>query len=345
VDQNDPSLDLEGLRFEPLADRPSKVSLGDLGRPTVADPSIDVWIDSLPRQLAGNGFRRLRDAVVQANVGGRKVVAAMGGHVIKTGCAPYLIDWIERGILSGVVMNGSAAIHDLELAIAGRTSEDVGPRLMDGTFGFARETSDLFAQACDRAAEDRRGLGRALGELVAEHGGPGMESSLLVSAYRRGVPLTVHVAVGTDIVHMTPRLDGASLGRATLDDFRGLCNTVSGLAGGVWLNLGSAVVLPEVFLKAVAIVRNLGISLDGLTTANLDFHQQYRGLLNVLQRPGAEGIALTGHHELMIPLLHAAVVARLTASQGDQGHVAIRPSPAHPSDPRAPHAAVPRDLR
>jgi hypothetical protein len=345
VDQNAPALDFEDLRYEPLADRPSKVALADLGRLTEANPSIDAWIDALPRQLAGNGLRKLRDAVVQANAAGRKVVAAMGGHVIKTGCAPYLIDWVDRGILSGVVMNGSAAIHDLELAISGRTSEDVGPRLMNGTFGFARETSDLFAQACDRAEGDRRGLGRALGEIVAEHGGPGVESSLLVSAYHRGVPLTVHVAVGTDIVHMTPRLDGASLGRATLDDFRGLCSTVSGLAGGVWLNLGSAVVLPEVFLKAVAIVRNLGISLDGLTTANLDFHQQYRGLLNVLQRPGAEGIALTGHHELMIPLLHATVVARLNAMQADPGHIAIRPSSAHPADSRGPHAAVPRDLR
>jgi hypothetical protein len=345
VDQNAPALDFEDLRYEPLADRPSKVALADLGRPTKADTSIDSWIEALPRQLAGNGLRKLRDAVLRANADGHKVVAAMGGHVIKTGCAPYLIDWIDRGILSGVVMNGSAAIHDLELAVAGRTSEDVGPRLMDGTFGFARETSDLFARACDHAAGDRRGLGRALGEIVAEHGGPGVDSSLLVSAYRRGVPLTVHVAVGTDIVHMTPRLDGASLGRATLDDFRGLCSTVSGLAGGVWLNLGSAVVLPEVFLKAVAIVRNLGISLDGLTTANLDFHQQYRGLLNVLQRPGAEGIALTGHHELMIPLLHAAVVARLSAARAEPGQVAIRPSPAHPADARAPHAGVPRDPR
>ncbi len=224
---------------------------------------------------------------------------------------PYLIDWVERGVLSGLALNGSAAIHDMELAIAGQTSEDVGPRLAAGTFGFARETSQLFASACKLAQKTGCGLGAALGDLVIEHGGPGIDSSLLVAARRHGIPLTVHVAVGTDIVHMTPDLDGASLGKATLDDFRSLCNVVANLAGGVWLNLGSAVVLPEVFLKAVAIARNLGRSLDGLTTANLDFHQQYRGLLNVLQRPGAEGVALTGHHELMIPLLHAAVVNRL----------------------------------
>ena len=256
-------------------------------------------------------LKQLRDAIVAAHAGGRPVLAAIGGHVIKTGCGPYLNDWIERGILTGVAMNGSAAIHDLELAIAGHTSEDVGPRLSAGTFGFARETSELFAAACDRAAGTGTGLGAALGEVILEHGGPGLDASLLVAARRAGVPATVHVAIGTDIVHMTPRLDGAALGRATLDDFRTLCGLVARLEGGVWLNLGSAVVMPEVFLKTVAIARNLGFSLDGMTTANLDFQQQYRGRLNVLDRPGGAGIALTGHHELLIPLLHAAVVARI----------------------------------
>ncbi len=312
IDHVDPGeLDLDALRYEPLADRPSKVGLADLGRASGSGISLESWIDGLPDLLAGRGLKRLRDAIVRANEGGSPVVAALGGHVVKTGCAPYLIDWIDRGVLGGLALNGSAAIHDLELAIAGRTSEDVGPRLMAGTFGFARETSDLFAIACDRAAGTGCGLGAALGDVVIEHGGPGLDASLLVAARRSGLPLTVHAAIGTDIVHMTPRLDGASLGKASLDDFRRLAGLVARMAGGVWLNLGSAVVLPEVFLKAVAMARNLGRSLDGLTTANLDFNQQYRGLLNVLQRPGAEGIALTGHHELMIPLLHAAVVERL----------------------------------
>lgn len=310
-DRSSGSLDLEALRFEPLADRPSKVKLADLGRPSEPGISLDDWVDGLPDLLAGRGLRRLRDAILTAHSAGRPVVAALGGHVVKTGCAPYLIDWMARGVLNGLALNGSAAIHDLELAIVGRTSEDVGPRLMAGTFGFARETSDLFAIACDRAAESGAGLGSALGDVVIERGGPGLDASLLVNARRLGVPLTVHVAIGTDIVHMTPQLDGASLGKATLDDFRSLANLIARMAGGVWLNLGSAVVLPEVFLKAVSMARNLGRSLDGLTTANLDFNQQYRGLLNVLQRPGAEGIALTGHHELMIPLLHAAVVGKL----------------------------------
>lgn len=304
-------LDLEALQFEPLAARPSKVKLGDFGRVSPPNPTLDAWLDSLPEILAGRSIRRLRDAILAAHDRGDWIAAALGGHVVKTGCAPYLIDWMQRGVLNSLSLNGAAAIHDLEIAVAGHTSEDVGARLIGGQFGFARETSDLFAQAADLASVRGGGLGRALGRVVLERGGPGLDSSLLATAARLNIPLTVHVAIGTDIVHMTSKLDGAALGKATLDDFRLLCGLLARMSGGAWLNLGSAVVLPEVFLKAVSVVRNLGYPLDGLTTANLDFHQQYRGLLNVLQRPGAEGIALTGHHEIMIPLLHASVVARL----------------------------------
>jgi hypothetical protein len=307
----DPPLDLDALRFEPLSDRPSKVRLADLGRPGDGSGTLEDLLERLPDILAARSLRQLRDAIVAAHAGGRHVLAAIGGHVIKTGCGPYLNDWIARGVLTGVAMNGSAAIHDLELAVAGHTSEDVGPRLLAGTFGFARETSELFAAACGRSAEPGSGLGAALGEVILEHGGPGLDASLLVAALRKGVPATVHVAIGTDIVHMDPRLDPAALGRATMADFHTLCGLVARLERGVWLNVGSAVVMPEVFLKTVAVARNLGFSLDGMTTANLDFQQQYRGRLNVLDRPGGAGIALTGHHELLIPLLHAAVVARL----------------------------------
>lgn len=323
---NESPLDLRGLRFEPLAERPSKVRLADLGQPVSPWSRFDEWLESLPDILAGREVRRLRDTLLRAFAGRRPVVAALGGHVVKTGCAPYLIDLARRGVLTGFALNGSAAIHDLELAIAGHTSEDVGPRLAAGAFGFARETSALFARACRVAVDRRCGLGAALGEVVAEWGGPGLESSLLVAATRLGLPLTVHVAVGTDIVHMNPDLDGAALGAATLVDFRALCGQVARLAGGVWLNIGSAVMLPEVFLKAVAIARNLGADLDGLTTVNLDFDQKYRGLNNVLQRPGADGIALTGHHEILIPLLHAAVLPRLAS---------VRPRPR-------PHFKFPR---
>jgi hypothetical protein len=309
-------LDLRALRYEPLEQRPSKISLAAQGRPGPGEPWFANWLDTLPRVLGADALRRLCDAIVRAASSGHPIVAALGGHVVKTGCGAYLVDWINRGILTGLALNGSAAIHDLELAIAGKTSEDVGSRLMAGTFGFARETSELFALACARAASESTGLGSALGEIILEHGGPGLDSSLLVAARRASIPLTVHVAIGTDIVHMTPALDGAAMGQAALADFRSLCEVVARMAGGVWLNIGSAVVMPEVFLKAVSIARNLGHSLDGMTTANLDFDQKYRGLLNVLERPGAQGIALTGHHEILIPLLHAAVLSRI----GQPGH-------------------------
>ena len=327
VSPSDPEpLDLDALRFEPLADRPSKVGLADLGRASPPGISLDDWLDGLPDLLgAGDQAPPRRD---RPGALGRSSRAGGAGRARRQdGVRPYLIDWMGRGLLNGLALNGSAAIHDLELAIAGRTSEDVGPRLLEGTFGFARETSQLFAEACRRAAEGGMGLGAALGMVIEETGGPGLDSSLLVAARRLGIPLTVHVAIGTDIVHMTAELDGAALGKATLDDFRTLCSLVARLDRGVWLNLGSAVVLPEVFLKAVAIARNLGFPMDGLTTANLDFQQHYRGLFNVLQRPGAEGIALTGHHELLIPLLHAAVVARLGLAGGADEDRRLLPEP------------------
>jgi hypothetical protein len=313
------SIDLLALRFESLSERPSKVSLSNLGHPGSGAAWFADWLDTLPKVLGADALRRLSDAIVLAHVAGRKIVAALGGHVVKTGCGAYLVDWINRGILSGLALNGSAAIHDLELAIAGKTSEDVGSRLMAGTFGFARETSDLFAAACDRAATRSIGLGSALAQVVIERGGPGIDQSLLVAAFRAGIPLTVHVAIGTDIVHMTAALDGAALGKAALDDFRTIAALVAQMSGGVWLNIGSAVVMPEVFLKAVSIARNLGRSLDGLTTANLDFDQKYRGMLNVLERPGAQGIALTGHHEILIPLLHAAVLSTIARKEQESG--------------------------
>jgi hypothetical protein len=304
--------DLTGLRTYDLASRPSKVSVNDLGRPVDPATSIAAWFDSLPAQLGATELRRVRDHFVRAHTTGKRIAVALGGHVIKTGCAPYLIDLIERGIVGSISMNGSAAIHDFELAHCGKTSEDVGAQLAAGNFGMARETAEAFAVGARLGAESGLGLGHGLGEYMAgcscQHPG----ASLVLAAYRAGIPCTVHVALGTDIVHMHPNVSGAALGEASMIDFRLLCTVVSRLGGGVWINLGSAVVMPEVFLKAVSVARNFGCDLDGLVTVNFDKESKYRTGMNVLRRPGSEGIEVIGHHELLIPLLHAAVLAKLS---------------------------------
>lgn len=303
--------DLNGLKTYDLESRPSKVFHEDLGQPVPADASVAEWLDGLPRQLAGNALRRVRDHLCRAYEDGRTVVAALGGHVIKTGCAPYLIDWIRQGIVKAVAMNGSAAIHDFELALAGKTSEDVSASLHAGKFGMARETADAFAVAARAGAEKDSGLGAALGRYIEQLHCPHADSSLVLAAYRAGIPCTIHVALGTDIVHMHPHVSGAALGEASLIDFRLLCSVVAGMKNGVWMNLGSAVLMPEVLLKAVSVVRNFGHALDGLVTVNVDKESRYRSTVNVLSRPADEGIELTGHHEILLPLLHAAVACKL----------------------------------
>jgi hypothetical protein len=316
-------MDLHGLKTYDLGSRPSKVFHDDLGRPLGAGASVADWLDALPRQLAGNDVRRVSDHLARAHRDGRTVVAALGGHVIKTGCGPYLIDWVRRGLLSAVVLNGAAAIHDLELAVAGKTSEDVAAQLPTGRFGMARETADAFAVAARAGAENELGLGRALGRHLDGLGCPHADSSLVLAAYRAGIPCTIHVALGTDIVHMHPHVSGGALGEASMIDFRLLCSVVATLHAGVWLNLGSAVVLPETFLKAVSVVHNFGHDLDGLVTVNVDKQGQYRSRVNVLERPASEGIELIGHHEILLPLLHAAVACRLaTAVPGDKARAA-----------------------
>lgn len=304
--------DLHGLKTYDLQSRPSKVFIDDLGKPCAADVTVGDWMDSLPTQLAANELRRLRDTVCRCHEQGRPAAVALGGHVIKTGCAPYLIDWIERGIVKGIAMNGSAAIHDFELAFAGKTSEDVAAQLAGGEFGMARETADAFAVASRKGAEHERGLGNALGQYIEETACPNASSSVVHAAYKAGIPCTIHVALGTDIVHMHPHVSGAALGEASLIDFRILCRLLFGMQEGLWMNIGSAVVMPEVFLKAFAVARNFGADLSGLVTANLDKEVKYRTKMNVLSRPGASGIEVIGHHELLIPLLHAAVNAKLT---------------------------------
>ena len=306
--------DLNGLKTYDLQSRPSKVFVEDLGHPVEAHVGIGDWIDALPRQLAAVELRRVRDHICRAYTNRQTVVAALGGHVIKTGCSPYLIDWIHRGLLSAVVLNGSAAIHDLELAVAGKTSEDVAAQLPNGRFGMARETADAFAVAARAGSEQELGLGWALGRHIDALGCPHADSSLVVAAYQAGIPCTIHVAIGTDIVHMHPHVSGAALGESTMIDFRRLCSVVATMQKGVWLNLGSAVILPEVFIKAVSVVHNFGHSLDGLVTVNVDKESNYRSRVNVVDRPATEGIELIGHHELLLPLLHAAVACQLAAA-------------------------------
>src|SRR5437763_4601971 len=307
--------DLHGLKPYDLASRPSKVFVEDLGRPAAPGAGVGEWIDSLPRQLAGDVLRRVRDHVCRAHEDGRAVVAALGGHVIKTGCGPYLIDWVQRGLIKAVAMNGSAAIHDFELAFGGKTSEDVVAVLHEGKFGMARETADAFALASRIGAERELGLGAGLGRHMDGMRLLHPDVSLVLACHRAGIPCTVHVAIGTDVVHVHPHVSGAALGEASHLDFRHLCRVVSTMAKGVWMNLGSAVVMPEVLLKAVSVVRNFGHSLDGMVTVNVDKESRYRSTVNVLTRPAAEGIELTGHHEVLLPLLHAAVACKQAGEQ------------------------------
>lgn len=314
--QQFPPMSLEDVKTYDLASRPSKVFYSDMGQVVGPDTSIADWLDALPEQLAGRVIRRVCESIAEAHRQRRTVVAAIGGHVIKTGCAPYLIDWIESGVLTGIAMNGAAAIHDVELALAGKTSEDVATQLAAGEFGFARDTADVFAVAAREAGGTDLGLGWALGRVLSDYHCEHPECSILLAAYRRNVPCTVHVALGTDIVHMHPHVSGEALGGASMVDFRRLCRLVASMDGGVWLNLGSAVIMPEVFLKAVAVARNLGYELENLTTINVDKQSHYRSRVNVLERPCDEGLELTGHHEILIPLLHVGVAARLAAARG-----------------------------
>ena len=273
-------------------------------------------INSLPHILAGEEFRSLVEAIVISRKNERQVVAALGAHVVKCGLSPIIIDLMERGVLTGVAMHGATAIHDFEIASLGGTSEDVAQGLKEGTYGMAEETARAFASAVKEGSKGK-GLGRALGELILVTKSPYTKYSILAAASRLDLPATVHIALGTDTVHIHPEISGAEMGEASLIDFRKICSVVCELEGGVWLNIGSAVILPEVFLKAVAVARNLGHELRKLTTANLDFIQHYRAKMNVIERPTqvpdvpGQGIALTGHHEIMLPLLRLAILAAM----------------------------------
>ncbi len=307
-------LSLKGLKTYRLQNRLSKVSHQDFGRPWEVGGSFRDFVDRLPAILGGKTLREVAGAWVQAVRSGRQVLLGMGAHPFKVGLSPVLIDLLRRRLLTGVALNGAGIIHDAEIAMVGRTSEDVDRDLESGRFGMARETAEFLNAAIAWGAREGLGLGEAVGRRLLATDFPFKHLSLVAAAAELKIPVTVHVAVGTDIIHLHPSVDPEALGAATHQDFRLFAALVSRLAEGLYLNLGSAVILPEVFLKALTLARNLGHAVTPLTTVNLDFFQHYRPLTNVVRRPtaaGGRGFALTGHHELLFPLLTALVVEEM----------------------------------
>jgi rfaE bifunctional protein nucleotidyltransferase chain/domain len=311
-------VDLSRVRTVPLGERPNKVATAKFAAPPAAGRSFAEFVSSLPSILAGDDFRQVVAAIAQAHAGSRPVIMAMGAHVIKCGLNPVVIELVRRGIVTGVALNGSGAIHDFEIALIGETSEDVAAGLRDGTFGMVRETGELMNRAINRVKTlAERGMGDLLAEELISAGAPHLERSLLAACRRRKVPITVHVALGTDIIHMHPTADGAAIGQASHNDFRLLCAQLRGLTGGVYLNVGSAVVLPEVFLKAFTVAQNLGAELRDFVTVNMDMMAHYRPGENVVRRLapiGRGSYTLLGRHEIMLPLVAQAVVEAIGAA-------------------------------
>lgn len=304
-------LDLSGLKTRSITERKHLVTVKGFGRVPPEPASMAEFLGSLPQTPVTQALGAVADAVVRAHKEDAPVVFAMGAHVIKVGLAPFVIDLLERGVLTAVVLNGAGAIHDLEIALCGETSEDVRAGLEDGTFGMIEETPALMNDAANLGRH--RGLGKAIGDLIDEDPDefPHSELSILAAASRLDATATVHVAIGTDTVHMHPEASGGTIGAASMLDFRKVCAVVMDMHHGVWCNIGSAVVLPEVFLKAFTVAVNLGADLAEITTANFDQIQHYRPRQNVVERPTQHGYALTGHHEIMVPLVHQMIVQRL----------------------------------
>jgi rfaE bifunctional protein nucleotidyltransferase chain/domain len=313
-------LDLTQLRTVPLTERVSKVRLEQFARPPGIGRPTE-WLETLPRLLAGDDLRELVEALVTARTTRKPVIAAIGAHVVKCGLTPVLLDLIDQGVITAIATNGATIVHDVEVALVGHTSEDVARGLREGTFGMAEETHRFANEAIRDGVAAGLGLGASIGRALRAAAAPHAGASLFAGAHRRGVPVSVHVAVGTDVLHMHATADGASIGEGSLRDFRTLSASMAALGGGgVLLNIGSAVILPEVILKAFGILRNLGHDLSGFVSADLDFVRHYRGSRQVVERVhelGGRGLALTGHHEIMLPLIAALVTDRI---QGEDQH-------------------------
>lgn len=302
---------LKKIKTYPLSERKSKVAVGLGGVSHKKGASFKAFLDGLPAVLAAADFRAIAGAVAKARENGRPVVLGMGAHPIKVGISPLIIDLMRREIITAVATNGACIIHDFELSLFGRTSEDVASELRTGKFGMARETGKELNGAIKKGVRRGFGIGRSVGEYIFRSESRLRDRSIFSEGFRLGIPTTVHVALGTDIIHMHPEADGAMIGEGSLRDFRLLASVISDLEGGVYINLGSAVIMPEVFLKALTIARNLGNKVEDITTVNMDFIQRYRPKENVLCRPTmmrGRSYALTGHHEIMFPLLAAAII-------------------------------------
>ncbi len=295
--------------------RKSKVERDKIARPFKGGSFSD-FLDSLPDILAAENFKDIVTAIVKARKKDRPVILGMGAHPIKVGLSPIIINLIENDIITAVAMNGACIVHDFELSLMGHTSEDVDVELCRGTFGMADETGKGLNRAINRGVKHGLGIGRAIGEHILKGKSEFKDSSILAAAAKHNLPATIHVAIGTDIIHMHPQADGKSIGEGSMRDFKLLSSVVADLKGGVYINLGSAVILPEVFLKAIAVTRNLKNNVKNFTTVNMDFIQHYRCQENVLRRPvisGGKSYALTGHHEIMFPLLAASIMEEVTS--------------------------------
>ena len=311
-------IDVSRLKTYPLKTRSSKVKMSDFSIPWRRGGSFAKFLSGLPDILAVKTLRSLATAIAQARRKGRPVIVGMGAHPTKVGLNPVLVDLMQRDIVTAMAFNGAVVIHDFELALMGHTSEEVENEIDSGRFGMAEETGCLINQAIVQGVQKGLGIGEAVGHYILSRRKqfPNWKTSLLAIGVKRNIPMTVHVAMGTDITHMHPAADGAAIGEGSLRDFRKLTAVISKMEGGVYLNLGSAVLMPEVFLKTVTLSRNLGRALKNITTANMDFLPHYRPLTNVVKRPtqkGGQGLSLIGHHEIMLPLLAAAVIEELRA--------------------------------